>query len=151
MGLTLLSVKIGLLSFWSLWLLVVFLTNVFEGLKLLRIVPPYWKFASQNYRAVAQATTTYGAPEWIPQLLFAGVLVWQLGAVLLYGRVLGVTALTQALPLPLVNLAFAVSLGLLAAFMLADEFFQQYELERVHLLLFIAQLATLLALHLLPS
>jgi hypothetical protein len=67
--------KLGLLLFWTLWLLAVFLTNVFEWLKLLRIVPPYWKFASQNFQAIAQATGTYRAPSWIPKMLFLGVLI----------------------------------------------------------------------------
>jgi hypothetical protein len=49
------------------------------------------------------------------------------------------------------NSAFAASLGLLFAFMIADEVFTQYDLERGHVLLFIAQLITLIALYVLPS
>ena len=81
---TMFTLKIGLVFFWSMWQLIVFMTNLFEGLKVLRIVPPYWKFASQNYQAVAQATGAYKAPPWIPQLLFFAVLVWQLGTLMLF-------------------------------------------------------------------
>ena len=84
MDLNLVTLKLGLVSFWGLWLLIVFLTNLFEGLKLLRIVPPYWKFASQNFQAVAQATGAYHAPPWVPQLLFLGVLLWQFVALMLF-------------------------------------------------------------------
>lgn len=76
---TLFAFKVGLVTFWVLWLFMVFLTNVCEELKLLRVVAPYWKFASQNFQAIAQATGRYQAPPWVPHLLFVGVLVWQMG------------------------------------------------------------------------
>ncbi len=37
-------IKIGLVFFWSLWLTIVFLTNLFEGLQYLRVLPEGWKF-----------------------------------------------------------------------------------------------------------
>ena len=64
---TLFTLKLGLVIFWMLWQLIVFLTNLFEGLKLLRIVPPYWKFASQNYQSVEQATGAYQRPFMGPE------------------------------------------------------------------------------------
>jgi hypothetical protein len=143
--------KLGLVFFWGLWLLIVFLTNLFEGLKALRILPPYWRFASQNFQAVAQATATYHAPPWVPRLLFFGVLCWQIVALLFFGRAL-VFSIEEGAPAsgPL-NAAFASSLGLLAAFMIADEICKQYDTERAHILFFIAQLVTWLALYVLPS
>ena len=143
--------KLGLLLFWTLWLLVVFLTNVFEGLKLLRIVPPYWKFASQNFQAIAQATGTYQAPPWIPKMLFLGVLLWQCVALILFGRAVVSSWANWSLSIAPVYEAFGVSLGLLAAFMVADEIFKQYEVERAHVLFFAAQLVTLLAFYILPA
>lgn len=148
---TLHTLKLGLVSFWTLWLGMVLLTNLLEGLKLLRILPPSWKFASQNFQAVAQATGTYEAPPWIPKLLFLGVLVWQMGALTLFGRALAAAWAHGSLPMGPVSEAFAASLALLAAFMLADEVCKQYEVERGHVLFFTAQLVTLLALYLLPS
>ena len=47
--------------------------------------------------------------------------------------------------------AFAASFGLLAAFILADEIFKQYDLERAHLLFFIARLLTVLSIYVLPA
>ena len=147
----LLTLKVGFLSFWGLWLSIVFITNLFEGLKLLRIVPPYWRFASQNYQAIAQATGTYRAAPWIPKFLFLGVLCWQCGTLALFARAIITTWTDVILRLGPINEAFAASLGLLAAFMIADEVFKQYEVERAHVLFFIAQLVTLLAIDLLPS
>ena len=145
------TLKIGLVFFWSMWQLIVFMTNLFEGLKVLRIVPPYWKFASQNYQAVAQATGAYKAPPWIPRLLFFGVLVWQLGTLILFGRAVISMLFHRTFLLGPSTEAFAASLSLLAAFMIADEIFKQYDVERAHVLFFTAQLITLLALHILPT
>lgn len=148
---TLFTLKLGLLIFWMLWQLIVFMTNLFEGLKLLRIVPPYWKFASQNYQAVEQATGVFQAPAWVPRLCFLGVLVWQLATLLLFVRAIVFTARHGEFPVAPVTEAFAASVGLLATFMIADEVLKQYDLERAHVLYFIAQLLTLLALHVLPA
>ena len=147
----LVTFKLGLITFWGMWLLVVWLTNVCEELKLLRVVPPYWKFASQNSQAIADAMRQYQVPPWVPHLLFVGVLIWQMGTVLLFGRAIIASWLTGALATGPLNLAFASSLGLLAAFMIADEVFTQYDRERAHTLFFIAQLMTLLALHIFPA
>ncbi len=70
-------------------------------------------------------------------ILFAGVVVWEgLGAVLLWRP-------TDA--------AFVVTLALWGAFVLAEEIFLAYVVEATHLRLFIAQLVTLLVIHLLPD
>jgi len=151
MDMNLFALKLGLVSFWGLWLVIVFLTNLFEGLKALRILPPYSKFASQNLQAVAKATATYQAPPWVPRLLFFGVLVWQLVALLFFGRALVCSIEDGRLAMGPINVAFVASLGLLAAFMLADEICKEYDTERAHVLFFIAQLVTLLALYVLPS
>ena len=47
--------------------------------------------------------------------------------------------------------AYAAGLGLWGAFMLADECFEEYDTEWTHVLLFTAQLVTLVSLHVLPS
>ena len=49
------------------------------------------------------------------------------------------------------NAAFTASIGLLAAFMIADEIFKGYDLDRGHVLFFSAQLVTLIVLYVLPS
>ena len=100
---TLFAFKVGLVTFWMLWLFMVFLTNVCEELKLLRVVPPYWKFASRNFQAVTDATRRYQAPPWAPHFLFVGVLAWQLGALLLFGRAIGTTWVRGILAMGPVN------------------------------------------------
>lgn len=69
---------------------------------------------------------------------------------LLFGWATLSSLVRQTLQWALIDAAFAVG-GLWAVFMLADEVCKQYDLERVHVLFFIAQLFTLTSLHLLPD
>jgi hypothetical protein len=151
MEVNLFTLKLGLLSFWGLWLLIAFLTNLANGLKVLRVAPQHWKFASGNFQAVARATATYHAPPWLPRLLFLGVLLWQLLALTFFGWAIVSSSKEGSLDWGLLNAAFAAGLGLLSAFMIADEIFKQYDLERGHVLIFTAQLVTLIVLYVLPS
>lgn len=93
----------------------------------------------------------YPAPRWLPQLLFSGVLVWQLLIVFFFGWAI-ISSLTAGyLNSRLMNAAFLAGIGLWAAFMIADEIFKQYDAEHSHILFFIAQLVTFATLYALPS
>jgi len=136
-----------LLAFWAAWFAIVFLTNAFSALKAAGRVGPEWKFASKNYDSVVKAVSLYSAPAWVPRVLFAGVLAWQLAAAALYGAALVACLSSPAVALGAVNLAFAAGAGLCAAFMLADEITIKYAYEQAHELLLVAQLASLAAIH----
>ncbi len=146
-----LILKVGLLFFWTTWLAIVFLTNLCSGLKALGVLPDTWKFASQNFRAVAGATAIYHAPRWVPALLFTGVIVWQLVAVLFFGWAFVSSVQAGRLAWAPIHAAFATALALWAAFMVTDEICKQYDTQSSHVSLFTAQLLTLVSLHLLPS
>ena len=136
----------GLTLFWTLWFALVFLTNLLGALRAAGILGPDWKFASKNYEGVAKAVSLYSAPAWVPRVLFAGVLAWQLAAAILYA--VAFAACAGAMPsLALLDLAFGTGIGLFAAFMLADEITIKYAYEQAHELLLIAQLASLALLH----
>ena len=145
----LLFLKLALLFFWAAWFCVVFLTNLFSGLKAAGVVGESWKFASKNYEAVVKALSIYEAPAWLPKLLFAGAVAWEMGAALLYTWAFASSAASGALQGFAVNAAFAAGIGLWGAFMLADELTIKYAYEQSHELLFIAQLASLVAIYLL--
>ena len=151
MEIQLFTLKLGLLLFWCLWFSIVFLTNLFEGFRVLRVVPITWKFASHNFKPVEHATAGYHAPLWLPRFLFSGILLWQLLAVIYFSRATILSFYGWTAGRGPANAAFAVGLSLWAAFMIADEIFKEYDTQRSHVLFFIAQLATLLALHVLPS
>jgi hypothetical protein len=150
MDVELLSVKLGLVSFWTLWLSITLMTNVCGGLKALGVLSNDWEFASDNYRAVVQAASVYRAPRWLPVVLFSGVIIWQFLAVILFATASISSFELGALDYRAVNSAFAVSVGFWAALMIADEIFLRYEVEGWHALLFIAQLATWMSFYVLP-
>lgn len=148
---TLFLLKLALLFFWAAWFCVVSITNLFSALKAAGFVDAAWKLASTNYAAVAKAVSLYGAPAWVPALLFGGVVAWQLAAASLYAWALCSSLAAGAITVPAVNAAFTAGIGLWAAFMVADEITIKYAYEQSHELLFIAQLASLVAMHVLPS
>src|SRR6185312_16016692 len=115
-----LFLKRCLLLFWSLWLSVVFLTNVLDGCKALRLLNDNWSFASGNYRFLAETTACYGTPTWLNGLLFLGVIVWEgIAAVLFWLAWLRFRGEEESRR-PLYA-AFTVSLMLWSAFAIADE------------------------------
>jgi len=140
-----------LLAFWAAWLSLVFATNLFDAVKTAGLLGESWLFASGNYHFLAETTARYGTPVWLNMLLFLGVICWEGVAALLFwlawwtfhGRGKDNTVMLYA--------AFTAGLALWAAFLVADEVFVAYAVEGTHLRLFTAQLATLLAVELLPE
>jgi hypothetical protein len=145
-----LNFKLGILTFWSLWHGIVLLTNLFEGLKVVRVLPARWAFASKNYDAIVRATAKYHPAPWIPRLLFSGVLLWQLLILVGFGWAMIAFVGSGSMDLDAANIAFGLSLSLLAAFIIADELCTEYDTEHGHILFFIAQLVTVIAFAVLP-
>ena len=140
--------KLALLLFWATWFSIVFLTNVFSAAKAAGRLPASWKFASQNYEMVVKAVSRYQAPAWVPRFLFLGVMAWQLAAAAFFWYALGSSWAGGMLDMPAVNAACGAGILLWAAFMIADEITLKYAIEQPHELLFIAQLASLVVMHL---
>lgn len=150
MRVSLRTLKRGTVLFWALWLTVVTITNVFDLLKAIGVLPPEWSFASGNYGFVAETVAVNNVGGPLVTLLFIGVIIWEALAALLLWRAFLAYNTTPA-GLQAVYTAFAVSLALWAAFMLADELFFAYDVEATHMRIFTAQLVTLLAIRLLPD
>lgn len=145
------TVKVALLAFWAAWFSIVFLTNLFGGLKAAGKLPETWTFASKNFEAVKKATSIHAAPPWVPALLFAGVILWQGITAVLFACAALASLSAGTMTWGAVNAAFAAGTMLWAAFMIADEITIKYAYEQAHELLFILQLATLVVVYLLPS
>ena len=133
----------GILLFWALWLSLVSLTNVLDALKSLRVIGPDWAFASGNFAFLASTTAKYHAPTGLNAFLFAGVIAWEILAATLFWRAFAAHRADGGAD-DEVRSAFAVSLALWAAFMLADEIVFAFDAEGTHIRIFIAQLASLL-------
>lgn len=145
------ALKRGLLAFWAIWLSVVFAANVFDALKALGMVPAGWSFASGNWGFLVQTTAIHSTPGWLNAILYFGVIVWEGIGAALFWRAFGSAARGVAVDPRAAHPAFTVSLALWAAFMVVDELFIAYVVEAAHMRIFIAQLASLLVLHLVPD
>jgi hypothetical protein len=140
--------KLGLLFFWAVWFAIVTVTNVTGALKASGMLGPSWRFASNNYPMVVKAVSIYDAPPWLPRLLFMGEVARQALAAILFWYALASSGAAGIINLDAVNLACSAGILLWCAFMIADEITIKYAMEQPHELLFIAQLASLLVMHL---
>jgi hypothetical protein len=137
----------GLLFFWSVWTSLVTLTNLLDGLKSLRILPPTWAFASGNYAYMASVTARYHTPGAVTATLFTGVVLWEALASFLLWRAFAAYGAGGRDVGTAVRNAFTVSIALWCAFAITDEIFFVFDAESTHLRLFVAQLVTLFTLH----
>jgi hypothetical protein len=140
--------KLGLLFAWATWFSIVTITNVCSALKASGALGPSWRFASKNYPMVVKAVSIYDAPPWLPKLLFMGVVAWQLLAAIFFWYALAESGARGVIDLAAVNLACGTGILLWTAFMIADEITIKYAMEQPHELLFIAQVGSLLVMHL---
>ena len=140
--------KLAIVAFWAAWFAIVFLTNLFDLLRAAGVLPAEWKFASRNYQMVQKAVSLYEPPPWVARVLFLGVLAWQFLATCLFAWALQASVRSGSLAMAPVDRAFAAGILLWAAFMLADEITIKYAMEQPHELLFIAQVACLVLIHL---
>src|SRR5579862_3146109 len=118
------TLKQGLLLFWALWFALVVLGNIGDLLKRLHVLGDHWKFASGNYALMQKTTAIYHVPDGIILLLFIAVILWEAITTVLMASA-ALTIVSSGLRG--VYTAFAFSLALWVAFMLADEFFIAYE------------------------
>jgi hypothetical protein len=148
-GLT--GVKRAVLLFWALWLSAVTATNVLDGLRAAGALPAGFAFASGNWGWINQTMDPLGVPRGLQAVLFLGAVAWEALAALLFWRACRAFRGRPLAEEPEAVAACGVNLALWAAFQVLDEVFLAYQPEAVHRTIFLNQLATLLALHLLPS
>jgi hypothetical protein len=146
------TIKQLVLLLWALWLTLVVVLNLCDGLKGFGRLPASFKFASTNFTSIVQVTSIYSTPRWLAWFLFAGAVMWEALAAGLLWRAFFLGASMAA-----VNVAFFVALGLWGAFILVDEFFLTfitessggYSLAATHRSIFTSFLVSLIALHIL--
>ena len=140
------TIQSGLVLFWAIWLTLVAVTNAFDTMKRLGALPADFTLASYNFDLVQKAVGVHGVPTIVAALLFAGVIGWELLASGLFWRAW--LAMQRGKPgtADEVTQAFAVSLALWAAFLIATEATVSYATAGTHKSTLIAQLASLLVI-----
>lgn len=142
--------KSGLLLFWGMWFVLVFSTNIFDFLSVYSQMPMEWRFRSGNLALIVSVVNIYHFSGALANLLFVlDIIIQGLAAVLFVIAAVKFWLGKQAWKW--INAAFGISIALWALFILMDEFFIAYNFEGTHNGLFIAEILTLLAVHLLQS
>jgi hypothetical protein len=139
-----------LLLFWAVWFTIVCLSNVADATKGLGLLDGSWAFASGNWQAVKDATARYAVAEWLNAVLFAGVILWEGAAAVLFWQA-GLTFQGRSSRGKAAYRAATIAILLWCAFLVADEVFIIYALAGTHMRLLVATLATLIAIELLPE
>ena len=147
--------KRSLLLFWAVWLSLVVAGNAADGLKALGVLPESFRYASCNYATILEVMAPFGLSAAMGGVLFAGVILWEAVSMSLFWWT-GLTfqGFKTADRRRLLVATFGVGLGLWGAFQIVCEAFPSplaYRLAGTHRLLFTEQLATLLAVTLLPD
>ena len=140
-----------MLLFWAVWISIIVLMNAANVLKVARLLPTGWAFASHNYEAIVKATATYGMPHWIDMLLFLAVILWEAVCAILCWWALERFQTDHRRRMRVVYLAFTALLALFGMFILADEVFRDYRDEGDHRGIAILLIASLVAIQLLPD
>lgn len=142
-------IKLGCLLFLSCWFTLVCLTNILDFMYAYHGLSDDWLFRSGNYFLLAKVLQIYHTNPVILFTLFSlDILVQGTSAVLFI--ISTILFLTRRQISSIMNIAFGVSMGLWAIFILMEEIFIAYNYESVHIRLFAFEMLTLLMLHLLP-
>ena len=138
------TIQTGLVLFWATWLTLVTSTNLFDALKQLGVLPTGFTWSSYNFELVKETVGAHGVPTVIASLLFAGVIAWELLASALFWRAWLAMRRGKRGTGDEVTQAFAVSLALWAAFLIATEVTVNYSTAATHKSTLIAQLVSLI-------
>ena len=140
------SIQIGLVLFWAIWLTVVTTTNILDVMKQLGALPARFTVVSYNFELIEKTVGAHGIPTAVAALLFAGAIAWELLASVLLWRAWLTMHRGAAGTAPEVTQAFAVSLALWAAFLIATEMTVNYATAGTHKATLTAQLVSLIVI-----
>lgn len=150
-ALAIVSLKRGVLLYWSLWFSVVLFADVMDRLKVAGYISPEWKLGFGDFSLISPSASLYGAPAELSGALIVAVMVWEALTVGFFWRAFAkFRGVNQAEHLSLRG-AFILALTLFAVFMLADESLFRHSHEATHVRIFVALLVSLLATYFLPE
>jgi hypothetical protein len=141
--------KWGILVYWAVWLTVVCLTNIVDAMRAAGVVGASVTFASDNYAAIVRTTGVHHLPAWVNLPLLLVAATWEGTSAVLFYR--AARRSRRAIDFVAVNAAFGLRLFLWLGFTLVDELFIRYQQEKGHMSVFVFEISTFLAIHLLPE
>ncbi|KTD17964.1 hypothetical protein [Legionella jordanis] len=139
-----------LIVFWALWWLIALWTDVVGGLAHLGLLRASWA-VDNNFPFLLQSLAMYPLPQWIPSVLFTGIILWSLLSTIAF--IWACLALNRSANVWMrrADLAFILSLMFWLAFFLADQLVMKFDLEENHMVQGGFQLLSYLSLYCLPS
>ncbi|BCA94545.1 hypothetical protein TUM19329_09060 [Legionella antarctica] len=139
-----------IIIFWTLWWFIALWTDIVGGLAHYGLLVKSWA-PDTNYPFILNSLKMYPLPEWIPPLLFIGILLWSLLSTVVFCWACASLNKNPKIWMHRADIAFIVSLGFWLAFFLADQLVMKFDLEENHMVQGGFQLLTYLTLYLLPS
>ena len=139
-----------IIVFWTLWWLIALWTDIVGLLAHNGLLQKSWA-PNTNYPFLVDSLKMYNAPEWLPQFLFGGIIVWLLLSTLAFCWAATSLAQEKEKWMRRADIAFTISLGLWLAFIIGDQLIMKFTLEENHMVQAGFQLLTYLMLYLIPS
>ncbi|MDP1604492.1 MAG: hypothetical protein Q8M03_14645 [Legionella sp.] len=139
-----------IIVFWTLWWLIALWTDIVGLLAHNGLLQKSWA-PNTNYPFLVDSLKMYNAPEWLPQFLFGGIILWLLLSTLAFCWATASLAQQKEKWMKRADIAFTISLGLWLAFIIGDQLIMKFTLEENHMVQAGFQLLTYLMLYLIPS
>lgn len=139
-------VSAGLLLFWGVYFSMAGTGNVVNWLTEHGYHGTYFRFSSKNFELIERMAKRHGTGESSVKALFAVIMSWEVLSAAAYVAALVLYVLGQDY---MVQYAFFVGMGLFAGLVLGNEAFVYYDDEEEHVIMFLAQLVSYIAVVLL--
>jgi hypothetical protein len=139
-------VSAGLLFFWGVYFALAGTGNVIDWLTKHGYRGKYFRQSSKNLELLDQVAAKHGSGQSVVSILFAVIMSWELVTAVTYFSAFGLYLMGNYMLLPY---AFFIGMGLFAGLVIGNEAFIYYDDEEEHVVMFLAQLVSYIAVLLL--
>ncbi|KTD23879.1 Uncharacterised protein [Legionella lansingensis] len=139
-----------IIIFWMLWWFIALWTDIVGAMAHAGLLTKSWA-QDLNYPFLVQSLKIYPIPDWLPVLLFLGILLWSFVATIAFFWACMSLHKNSAIWMKRADIAFVISITYWLAFFLSDQIVMKFDLEENHMVQGGFQLLTYLTLYLLPS
>ena len=139
-------VSSGLLFFWGVYFALAGTGNVVDWLTKHGYRGKYFRQSSKNLELLEKVASKHGSGQRTIPVLFAVIMSWELLSAVIYFAALGLYLMGNFVLLPY---AFFIGMGLFAGLVIGNEAFIYYDDEEEHVVMFLAQLISYIAVVLL--